>query len=69
MEPDGEGEKEEEAFEKISPNQRLPRRLVGVEASPLGEESVLLGGTNNLAYFSWRFPGFSKLILLEIILH
>lgn len=68
MEPVGEGEKEK-AHEKISTNSRLHGRLVSVEASPLGKESVLLGGTNNLAYFSWHFPLFSKLIVLENILH
>lgn len=62
MEPVGEGEKEE-AYEENRSNKRLPRRLVGVEASPMGKESVLLGRTNNLANFSWRVPRFSELIL------
>lgn len=62
MEPVGEGEKEE-ACEEDRSNKGLSRRLVGVEASPLGKESVFLGCTNNLANFSWRVPRFSKLIL------
>jgi hypothetical protein len=31
----------------------------------VGKKPVLLGGSNNLAYYGWRFSCFSKLILLE----